>query len=144
VLYDLEKAEDPTTGIENGNRMAGVFNKLHRQLDRLFGVREIVHDHGKLGLVSDPSETSASWLRNGRREPSIHVYRSVRLTGLLQKLVATNTRRHALSLFSQPDRFHLTPKFEGFVLFGAIPLNGHRRTFPFEEGGSATWRPHHR
>lgn len=53
MLYDLEKAEDPTTGIENGNRLAGVFNKLHREFERLFGVREIVHDHGKFGLVSD-------------------------------------------------------------------------------------------
>ena len=54
MFYDFEKAEDPATGIENGNRMAGVFNKLHRELHRLFGVRGIVHDHGKPGLVSDP------------------------------------------------------------------------------------------
>jgi hypothetical protein len=66
------------------------------------------------------------------------------LASLLKKFVATNAGRHALSLFTQPDCFHLKPKFEGFDLFGAIPLNGHRRTIPFEEGGSAIWRPHHR
>jgi hypothetical protein len=53
VLYDLEKAEDPATGIENGNRLAGGFNKLHREFERFFGVGEIVHDQGKFGLVSD-------------------------------------------------------------------------------------------
>jgi hypothetical protein len=53
VFYDFEKAEDPTTGIENGNGLTGVFNKLYRELDCLFGVREIVHDQRKPGLVSD-------------------------------------------------------------------------------------------
>ena len=46
VLYDFEKTENPTIGIENGNRLTGVFNKLYRALDRLFGVREIVDDQG--------------------------------------------------------------------------------------------------
>ena len=54
MLYDFEKAENPTADVENGNRLAGVFNKLHRELERLFGVREIVHDQGEPGLVSEP------------------------------------------------------------------------------------------
>src|ERR1700760_1781445 len=66
VFDHFEKAEDFSASIENSDRLAGVFDKLHRKLERFVGIREIVNDHGNLGLVSDPR--AVKLLLHGRDE----------------------------------------------------------------------------
>lgn len=53
MFYHFEKAEDSTAGIENGDRLAGVFDKFHRKLEGFIGIREIVYDQRNLGFISD-------------------------------------------------------------------------------------------
>lgn len=113
-VYDFGRAKDLDAGAAHGNRLPGVLDKLYRDLDSLLGAaRSSTISERRRRFLTLRSEIHASWLRQGRREPLIHVYRCVRLTGFLQKLVPTNSGGHAFGLRAQFDGLHLKPEFEG-------------------------------
>ena len=51
MYLHCEKADNPTTVIENRNGSAGIFDELYSKLQRLVRIHEIMHDQRELGFV---------------------------------------------------------------------------------------------